>query len=144
MALGTYFANWAKYRKAGYDYEAADLAPIASRLSEVTYMAIYFCPPAGYSPMPYWAVPPYGTCTDATEFEIMSVEPSDDAYLQAIVAMKASNPSLQLLLTLGGWNFPSAIWSAMAATNATRAKFIASAAAWIADQNVDGIDLDCA
>ena len=45
--------------------------------------------------------------------------------------MKAQNPSLQLLLTVGGWNFPSALFSAMVATNSSRATFIASAIEWI-------------
>jgi len=72
--FGTYFANWAQYRTAGYAYVAKDLGGIVQNISAVNYMAMYFCPPAGYSPMPYWALPPYGNCDDASEFEIMSGE----------------------------------------------------------------------
>lgn len=140
--LSTYFANWAKYHQPPYAYEAADLAAIVPRLDEVNYAFIYFCPPPGTSPMPYWAVPPYGACTDATAFQLMSVEPSDAAFLSTIVGFKAVRPALKVLLSIGGWNFPSAYFSAMAATSATRAVFVASVKAWLAQYSLDGVDID--
>jgi len=45
--------------------------------------------------MPYWALPPYGSCTDATAFQLMSVEPHDAGFLQTINGYKASNPNLK-------------------------------------------------
>lgn len=100
------------------------------------------CPPPGTDPMPYWAVPPYGSCSDATAFTLTSVEPSDAANFVAIGAMKAAHPKLKLVVSIGGWNYPSAYFSAMAATNASRATFIASVVAYMASSGADGADID--
>ena len=51
--------------------------------------------------MPYWAVAPYGHCTDATEFQLMSVDPSDATAIPALVAM-----GTKVIFSIGGWNFP--------------------------------------
>ena len=48
----------AQYHHAPYRYTAADLAPIVHRLDWIMYSFIYFCPPSGTSPMPYWAAAP--------------------------------------------------------------------------------------
>jgi GH18 family chitinase len=140
--FSTYFANWAQYHSGDYSYAATDLAPIASRLSEINYAFIYFCPPPGTNPMPYWSIPPYGSCSDATAFQLMSVDAKDPDFIATIVGFKATNPSLKVMLSVGGWNFPSAYFSAMAATASTRATFVNSVKQWMAQYNVDGVDID--
>lgn len=109
---------------------------------QINYAFMYMCPPPGTNPMPYWSVPPYGTCTDATAFQLLSVDPHDPSNLATIVGYKATNPALKVLLSVGGWNYPSAYFSAMASTAANRAIFIASVKSWIAQYNVDGVDID--
>jgi len=53
--------------------------------------------------MPYWAQPPYGSCTDATAFQIMSVEPRDASFFASIKGFQAQNPSLKsFILSIGG------------------------------------------
>jgi GH18 family chitinase len=142
--FSSYFANWAKYHLAPYSYDASDLAPLAPHLDELNYAFLYFCPPPGTNPLPYWAQPPYGSCDDSTAFQLMSVEPSDKDFLATITGYKAQNPRLSVLLSIGGWNFPSAYWSAMAATPATRATFIQSCLSWMSQTGADGVDVDCA
>lgn len=142
MVLGAYFANWAQYHTSPYTHTPADLAPIVSSVSHIYYSFIYFCPPAGTSPMPYWAVAPFGSCTDANEFSFLTVEAKDAGFMQTITAYKAQNPSLKVIASIGGWNFPSAFFSRMAASPASRAKFIASAKAFLTAHQLDGIDLD--
>ena len=141
-AFSTYFANWAVYHEGGFSYTADDLAAVAPKLGAVMYAFLYFCPPPGTSPLPYWAQPPYGSCTDATAFEIMSVEPRDAAFLATLATYKAANPGLKVLLSVGGWNFPSEYFSKLAASPAARGAFAASAKAWLASSGADGIDLD--
>ena len=137
-----YFANWALYHAGDYAYTADKLAPISQKLGNLNYAFMYFCPPPGTNPMPYWAQPPYGSCSDASAFQLMSVEPHDVSFLSTINGFKASNPGLKLYLSVGGWNFPSAYFSAMAATSATRATFIASVVQWLQTYSADGIDID--
>ena len=62
---------------------------------------IYFCPPAGTNPMPYWAHYPYGQCDSSSEYTLMSVDPSDKTAIPAIIAQ-----GTQLVFSVGGWNFP--------------------------------------
>lgn len=137
QVFAAYVVNWAHYRAAPYTYTAADLAPIAHRLDVALYSFIYFCPPAGTTPMPYWGLAPYGNCNDSNEYSLMSVDVKDKEYIPAIVAMGP-----KVVLSIGGWNFPSAYFSKMASTAASRAKFIASVKQWMADYGISGIDLD--
>jgi len=137
LTFGAYFANWAQYHAGQYKYTADKVSPIADKVDDILYSFIYFCPPAGTSPMPYWAKAPYGHCDDSTEYQLLSVEPKDNSF---IPALKAMHP--KLLLSIGGWNFPSAYFSKMVASSAARTKFVNSAKSWVSQHNADGIDID--
>lgn len=142
LLLGAYATNWAQYHAAPYSWQPSMLSPIVPMLDEVNYAFIYFCPPPGTTPMPYWALPPYGSCSDATAYQLMSVDPHDAGFLATITGFKSTNPSLKLILSVGGWNFPSAYFSQMAATATSRATFIQSAAQWMQQYGADGVELD--
>jgi len=135
--FGAYFANWAQYHLKPYTYTPDLLGPVADKLDDVLYSFIYFCPPAGTSPMPYWAKAPYGNCGDYNEYQLLSVEAKDSNFIPTLGAMKP-----KLLLSVGGWNFPSAYFSKMISSSASRAKFISSAKSWLDKYNGDGIDID--
>jgi len=92
--------------------------------------------------VPYWAVPPYGNCNDASEFQLLSVEPKDTQFIPQIVGMKSTNPKLKVILSIGGWNFPSEYFSKLAASSTSTQKFVTSVNSWMNQYNVDGIDLD--
>jgi chitinase len=140
--FNAYFADWARYHKGIYKHEASDVAPVAGRIDYIMHSFTYFCPPAGTSPMPYWGKAPYGSCSDATEYELMSVDPSDSGAARTFEGFKATNSRLRVLFSVGGWNFPSHFFSQMASTKANRAKFIKSAVAWMDKYGFDGLDLD--
>jgi GH18 family chitinase len=140
--FSTYFANWAQYHANGYSFTAQDLAPIVNRLTEINYAFLYFCPPPGTTPMPYWSLPPYGACTDATAYQLMSVDPHDAEFLATIAGYRSSNPQLKLMLSVGGWNFPASYWSALAATASSRTTFIQSVQSWMQQYGADGVDID--
>jgi len=135
--MGAYFANWAQYRQAPYKHTAADVAPIAPRTDYVYFGFAYFCPPAGTSPMPYWASAPYGDCSDSNEFSLMTVEKNDP---QSIATLVSQGP--KVIISLGGWNFPSSYFSKMVATSESRGKFISSAKSFIDQHGLAGIDID--
>lgn len=92
--------------------------------------------------MPYWAIPPYGSCSDSTQYQLTSVEPSDSSYIPTIVSYKQNNPRLKVLLSIGGWNFPSAFFSKMVSSSQNRAMFIQSAVQLLNQYQLDGIDID--
>jgi len=140
--LGAYFVNWAHYRASPYTYTASTLQNIIKRIDQVYYSFIYFCPPAGTNPLPYWAVAPYGNCNDASEYQLLSVDPADDGYLAQIVGMKSTNSKLKVILSIGGWNFPSEYFSKLAASSSATQKFITSVQSWLSKYGVDGIDID--
>ena len=142
LTYGAYFANWAQYHKPPYQYTAEDLAPIVHRLDWIMYSFVYFCPPKDTSPMPYWATAPWGHCTPESEFTLMSVESKDSEMIPTVVGYKEQNPKLKVILSIGGWNFPSGYFSAMVKTSASRAKFISSVKSWMVQKQLDGIDID--
>ncbi len=61
--------------------------------------------------------------------------------LKRLVDLKETNPDLKVLVSVGGWGW-SGNFSDAALTDSSRNRFAASAAAFINDNALDGIDLD--
>lgn len=135
--MGAYFANWAQYHTAPYTHKAADLAPIAPRTDFVYFGFAYFCPPSGTADMPYWAVAPFGSCDSNSEYEIMLVEKNDPDTLKTLTSQGP-----KVILSIGGWNFPSSYFSKMVSSSESRSKFINSAKSFIQKNGLAGIDID--
>jgi chitinase len=72
---------------------------------------------------------------------IVNGHASDDANLAALVALKRQNPSLTVLISVGGW-FGSGGFSDLALSAASRAVFIRSADDYVERHQLDGLDLD--
>ena len=64
---------------------------------------------------------------------------SDD--IKRLVALKEFNPDLKVLVSVGGWGW-SGNFSDAALTDSSRTRFAASAAGFIKENSLDGIDLD--
>jgi chitinase len=142
MQFGAYYANWAQYRIKPYTFPASALTDLAPMLDRLMYGFVYFCPPAGTDPMPYWAVDPFGNCTDDTEYQLMFVEPKDEEFIEEINDMKKDNPNMKHVMSVGGWNFPSGFWSKMSSTADSRAKFMKSLTDFVTKYKFDGVDID--
>jgi chitinase len=65
----------------------------------------------------------------------------DDQNLAALVALKQQNPSLTVLVSVGGWLWSGA-FSDMALTSQSRAIFISSVAEFVRLHQLDGLDID--
>lgn len=65
----------------------------------------------------------------------------DDENLSTLVALKQQNPSLTVLISVGGWEW-SGNFSDMALTRASRGAFVASVTGYIASHQLDGLDVD--
>jgi chitinase len=68
-----------------------------------------------------------------------TVRNSDD--IKRLVALKEFNPDLKVLVSVGGWGW-SGNFSDAALTDSSRTRFAASAAMFIKENALDGIDLD--
>lgn len=66
---------------------------------------------------------------------------NDDQNLAALVALKQQNPSLTVLVSVGGWEWSDS-FSDMALTKASRSKFIASVTEYVEHHQLDGLDID--
>ena len=58
------------------------------------------------------------------------------------VALKTANPSLKVLLSVGGWNFGTAGWTAMMSTDANIQEFASTSITFLRSRSFDGLDLD--
>ncbi|KAJ7291631.1 hypothetical protein C8J57DRAFT_1113502 [Mycena rebaudengoi] len=86
----------------------------------------------------------FAVVSQSSEIQLAS---ADDPLLRALVSQKTAHPGLKVLIGVGGWAFSEDIptrdvFSVMISTAATRAKFIASARSFLAQYNLDGIDID--
>lgn len=133
-----YFANWAQYHPAPYKHVAENVESISGRTDQIMFGFVYFCPPADTSPMPYWAVAPFGHCTAESEYQLMTVESNDEASLATLTGFGNTH----VVASIGGWNFPSSYFSKMVSSADSRQKFISSAKSFISSHNLAGIDID--
>jgi chitinase len=67
--------------------------------------------------------------------------PQDEANFATLVGLKQQNPSLQVLISVGGWLW-SGNFSDMALTAESRRRFIDSVAEFIERYKLDGLDID--
>jgi chitinase len=67
--------------------------------------------------------------------------PVDEANFATLVGLKQQNPSLQVLVSVGGWLW-SGNFSDAALTKRSRSRFIDSVAAFVDRYKLDGLDID--
>lgn len=73
--------------------------------------------------------------------EVVEGSGQDAENLAVLDGLRGDNPSLKILVSVGGWTWSGA-FSDAALTTRSRAKFIASAVSFIERHRLDGIDLD--
>jgi chitinase len=72
---------------------------------------------------------------------VLDGPPTEAATLARLVALKAGNPDLRLMVSVGGWT-RSNRFSDMAADPVLRAAFVDSALVFLRNERFDGIDID--
>jgi chitinase len=72
---------------------------------------------------------------------MVAANPVDAGNLATLIALKQENPSLQVLISVGGWLW-SGNFSDAALTAESRSRFIASVAAFVKQYHLDGLDID--
>jgi chitinase len=118
LAILTAACSAHQYRIIAYVHRRADMYSIgAKKLTHINYA--------------------FGTVSESGEIILRSDAPAHFSQLQAL---KAKNPRLKVILSVGGWGADN--FSEAAFNRATREKFAASAIALIKRYALDGIDLD--
>ena len=108
-----------KFRIIGYVRGLADIHAInAQKLTHINYAFALVSP----------------------EGEMIFREADAPAHLARLHALKARNPDLKILVSVGGWGADN--FSDAALTDASRAKFARSAVEMVKRYSLDGIDLD--
>ncbi|XP_042854109.1 acidic mammalian chitinase [Panthera tigris] len=74
--------------------------------------------------------------------EINTTEWDDVTFYQAFNGLKNKNSQLKTLLAIGGWNFGTALFTAMVSTPENRQNFIASVIKFLRQYEFDGLDFD--
>jgi chitinase len=72
---------------------------------------------------------------------IVTGSPVDEANFATLVSLKQQNPSLQVLISVGGWLW-SGNFSDMALTKESRSRFIESVVEFVDRYKLDGLDID--
>jgi hypothetical protein len=73
---------------------------------------------------------------------LATVESNDLSMYSAIEALRGNNPSLKVLLSVGGWTMGSGPFSDMVTNSTTRAAFVSSSLTFLQQNGFDGLDVD--
>jgi chitinase len=73
--------------------------------------------------------------------QMVIVSPADAPNLATLVGLKKENPSLQIVISVGGWLW-SGKFSDAALTPRSRTRFVDSVVAFVEKYNLDGLDID--
>ena len=138
--IGAYFPNWAQYRPSPATFTPTQASPIMKTINVLYYGFAYFCPNSSMA-QPYW-VTQLKLCQGKQPFDVVNIEPKDPQFYQEFVQYKSQNPALKVVISIGGWNFPSNFWSQMASDASSRSAFITSAKNFMSQYKFDGIDID--
>lgn len=67
---------------------------------------------------------------------------NDDANYAKVISLKNANPSLKILLSVGGWNMGSGVFSNMVTDSNARLNFVMTSVNFLRKWKFDGLDID--
>jgi len=90
------------------------LKSIAPSLTHLYYGFVAFCPTPDM-PQPYW-VTELHACKGKQPYDLTTLEPKDVKFIPEMMNLKSGSPNMKVIASVGGWNFPSAFYSAAVKT----------------------------
>lgn len=118
-----YYTNWSQYRPTIGKFYPSDIDPFLC-----THLIFAFGWIKGGK---------------LTSFEASDIAADGKSGLyQRVLAHKATNPKLKVLLAIGGWSFGTSKFKSMSDTRFSRQTFIFSAIQFLRKHNFDGLDMD--
>lgn len=126
IVLG-YFTNWAHRRPAPYDFRTTDVD--ATLFTHIAY-----------------AFASVEVSSDRETYELALVSPDDRRLVTEVMSLKAKNPKLEVLLSVGGWAMNDAptewIFTSLAESAERRGHFIRQSVRFLREFGFDGLDID--
>ena len=115
--LVCYFTNWSQYRGGNAKFQPENID--ASLCTHINYA---FARLSGNNLAPF--------------------EWNDDDLTRRVMNLKARNPNLKILLSVGGWTLGSAPFSSIVSSDANIQEFTTSSINYLKARGFDGLDLD--
>lgn len=112
-----YYTNWAQYRRGDTKYFPENIE--ADLCTHIIY-----------------------SFAKLSNNQLAEYEWNDHTMYQRVIDKKLENPSLKVMIAVGGWNFGSIKFSDMVSNPITRANFVSTSVAFLKQHNFDGLDLD--
>ena len=121
-----YYTNWAQYRPEGQQFFPENID--ATKFTHICYAFARVT--LDYEVEPFeWN-------------DVVGWDASQGMYNRFHAHVRAQNPAIKTLISLGGWNFGSTIFSPMSMSTTHRKTFIDSAIAFCREHGFDGVDID--
>ncbi|CAG9854034.1 unnamed protein product [Phyllotreta striolata] len=118
-----YFSSWTVYRPGNGSFKPDDIDP-------------HLCTHINYA---FVGLNPNGSINILDSWE---AEPSGLDGINKLIALKKVNPSLKVMVSMGGWNEGSATYSQVAANQTKRDALAKNVLEFLEKRGFDGFDLD--
>ncbi|GAB1598847.1 chitinase-3-like protein 1 [Argonauta hians] len=115
--LFCYYTNWSQYRRGSGKFTPNNIDP-----NLCTHILFAFATLNGN--------------------QVKTIEWNDPEMINEIVSLKNRNPSLKILLSVGGWGTDARKFTSMALSRWSRQQFVDSATRLLGRFNFDGLDID--
>jgi chitinase len=139
--LIAYYTNWSQYvscRNGTYSFVPESVTAIASKLDYIHYAFAQVTSNGSVIPTDD------NDCADAAWGCGGNV--TAETMFARVLALKASNPRLKVLISIGGWSWNGVVacptFSSMVSTATSRTTFVNSAVSFARNFGFDGIDID--